>query len=156
MKMVEDAKNSTPPTMTAESKSLECSSRFVFVTKSNVHGIGVFAAKNFQTSETIETFPIVPLYFRTHYQGDIRILDYSVVKQCDCEECKRHGNVIYLRLGYGGIYNHQDVFNAELIMDYKNMIGTCVATKPIQVNDEIFINYGINYRFPEGKISIRQ
>ena len=154
--MAEDVKNLTPPTMTTENKSQECSARFVYVTKSTVHGIGVFAAKNFQASETIETFPIIPLYFRTNYQGDMRVIEHSVIKQCECEECKRHGHVLYMRLGYGGIYNHQDNFNAELIMDYKNMIGTCVATKPIQVNDEIYINYGVNYRFPEGKITIRQ
>lgn len=154
--MSEDMKNMTPNTMTNDSKNLECSSRFLYVKKSDVHGIGVFASKNFQVGETIETFPIVPLFFRTHYQGDVRVVDYSVIKSCECEECLRHGNVLYLRLGYGGIYNHQDEHNTEILMDYTNLIGTAKASRPIQVNDEIFINYGLNYRFPEGKISIRQ
>lgn len=154
--MSDQTKNTTPNTTTSESKNLECSAAFVTVKQSSVHGIGVFAKKNFIPSETIETFPIVPLFFRTHYQGDARIIDYCVVKNCECEECQKHGNILFLRLGYGGIYNHQDEYNAEITMDYKNLIGTCRATKHIQVNDEIFINYGYSYNFPDGKISIRQ
>lgn len=127
----------------------------VYSKKSDIHGLGVFAKKSIKSSETIEVFPIIPLSFRTSYQGDGRVIDYSVVKQCDCEECKRHGYVIFLRLGYGGLYNHQDNFNAELIMDYKNLIGTCKAISNIDIDDEIVINYGINYRFPNGKISIK-
>ena len=133
----------------------ESFSKFVYVKKSDVHGIGVFSDKNFKPAETIEVFPIIPLYFRTYYQGDLRVVDYSTIKYCECSECKRHGNVIYLRLGYGGIYNHQDFNNAEITIDFNKMIGTCVATKDIELNSEIFINYGPAYHFPDGKTSIR-
>lgn len=132
-------------------KNNDCSSADLYVGNSKVHGIGVFAKKSFLPDEVIEIFPIVPLAYRTMYQGDFRVVDYCVVRQCDCEECKRHGLVLFLRLGYGGIYNHQDSNNAQLIMDYPNSIGKCIATKQIQKNEEIFINYGLNYKFHEGK-----
>lgn len=154
--MADHTKDLTPFLSASEINNLECYAKFVYVNKSSVHGIGVFASKSFQPTEIIEVFPIIPLYFRTHYQGDARVIDYCVVKNCECEECKRHGAVLYLRLGYGGIYNHQDENNAEITIDYKNLLGICRATRNIQVNDEVFINYGLSYRFPEGKTSIRQ
>jgi hypothetical protein len=123
----------------------------VYVSESKIHGIGVFAKKNLTIRENIEVFPIVPLPFRTHYQGDGRVIDYSVVKQCPCEECKKHGLLIFLRLGYGGIYNHQDNPNAELSMDYAKTMGICKAIKNINKDEEIFINYGPNFHFMNGK-----
>lgn len=157
--MTEKIEDLAPPTTETQANIDESNIKYdsyrVYSKKSEVHGLGVFAKEDIKSSEIIETFPIVPLSFRTSYQGDARIIDYSVIKQCECDECKRHGYVIFLRLGYGGIYNHQDNFNAEIIMDYKNLIGTCRAISNISKDQEIFINYGINYRFPNGKISIR-
>jgi hypothetical protein len=157
--MSEELQNLVPPTTETSPNMEESEIRYesskTYSKQSKVHGIGVFAKQKINASDIIEVFPIVPLSFRTSYQGDARVIDYSVIKQCECEECKRHGYVIFLRLGYGGIYNHQDNFNAEIIMDYKNLIGTCKAISSIDEDSEIFINYGINYRFPNGKISIR-
>lgn len=128
----------------------------VFIRDSQVHGIGVFANKSIKKDEAVEVFPIVPMSFRTNYQGDTRVLEYGVVKFCECEECKRHGYVIFLRLGYGGIYNHQDDHNAMITIDYGKFYGTCVAIKDIEQGDEIFINYGSQYSFKDGKNNIRE
>lgn len=141
---------------TTKLQEIECSSELVYVKASEVHGIGVFSRRNFGIGDTIEVFPLVPLYFRTHYQGDTRILEYSVAKKCECEECKRHGEVLCLRLGYGGIYNHQDSPNAEIVIDYTQLIGKCKAIKPISAHEEIFISYGVLYQFPEGKNTVRK
>lgn len=127
----------------------------VYVSESKVHGIGVFAKRNISINEIIEVFPIIPLPFRTHYQGDGRVIDYSVIKQCSCEECKKHGLLVFLRLGYGGIYNHQDNPNAELSMDYPKTMGICKAIKSINKDEEIFINYGPNFHFINGKNIIK-
>jgi SET domain-containing protein len=131
-------------------------SKHLSVRPSQIHGIGVFADKDFVANETIEVFPIIPLSFRTNYQGDARVLDYSAIKFCECEECKKHGYVIFMRLGYGGLYNHQDNNNAKLYIDYNEYYGKCVAEKDIAIGSEIFINYGPNYIFREGKNSIRE
>ena len=137
-------------------KNIECSSASLYVNQSKVHGIGVFANKSFQAQEILEVFPIIPLAYRTMYQGDYRMLEYCVMRQCECEECKRHGLVLFLRLGYGGIYNHQDDHNAEIIMDYPNKVGKCRAIKAIEKNQEIFINYGLSYQFREGKNILKE
>jgi len=138
-----------------EEHAILCHSDNVYVSESKIHGIGVFAKRDIKTTEIIEVFPIIPLPFRTHYQGDGRVIDYSVIKQCPCEECKKHGLLIFLRLGYGGIYNHQDNPNAELSMDYAKTIGICKAIKNINKDEEIFINYGPNFHFMNGKNIIK-
>lgn len=137
-------------------QNVKFTSENILVQPSQVHGLGVFATKNFQPEETIEIFPIIPLSFRTNYQGDARVLDYSAVKFCECEECKKHGYVIFMRLGYGGLYNHQDTNNAKLFIDYNQFYGKCVAEKNISQGEEIFINYGPHYVFREGKHSVRE
>jgi SET domain-containing protein len=128
----------------------------IYIKQSSIHGIGVFAKEIIKKDDIIEVFPIVPMSFRTHYQGDARIVDYSTIRFCECEECKRHGYVIFMRFGYGGLYNHQDNHNAFLAIDYNQFYGKCVATTDIEKDDEIFINYGDQYVFREGKNSIRK
>lgn len=139
-----------------EKKDILCSSRYLSVRPSQIHGIGVFAEKDFKKDEIIEVFPVIPLSFRTHYQGDARVLDYSAIKYCECEECKKHGYVIFMRFGYGGLYNHQDTPNAKLFIDYGEYYGKCIADSNIKAGSEIFIDYGPNYIFREGKSSIRE
>jgi SET domain-containing protein len=128
----------------------------VYVKDSKVHGIGVFARQNIKKEEIVEIFPIVPMSFRTNYQGDARVLDYGTIRFCECEECKRHGYIIYSRLGYGGIYNHQDKHNSVLGIDFSKNYGKCTAIEDIEKDDEIFINYGDQYIFREGKNTIRE
>ena len=157
--MSEQHENFTPQSTSVthlDKQTVICSSTDLSVRPSQIHGVGVFAEKNFKTEDVIEIFPIVPLSFRTHYQGDARVLDYSAVKYCECEECKKHGYVIFIRLGYGGLYNHQDNENADLFIDYNQFYGKCVAKKNIVAGEEIFINYGPNYVFRDGKNSIRE
>ena len=48
-------------------------------------------------------------------------------------------------LGYGMIYNHQDNNNAVWQFNYQNLYADIIATRDIQINEEIFVNYGINY-----------
>lgn len=138
------------------STGVKLSSEYVSARPSSVHGLGVFAEQNFNKNDIIEKFPIVPMSFRTHYQGDARVLDYGAVKFCECEECKKHGYVIFLRLGYGSLYNHQDNHNAALYINYNEFYGECRAEKNINAGEEIFVNYGDKYIFQEGKNTIRE
>lgn len=128
----------------------------ISVKQSYIHGIGVFAEKNFHSNDIIEIFPIVPMSFRTNYQGDARVLDYGAIKFCECDECKRHGYAIFMRFGYGSLYNHQDNNNASLYVDYNKFYGKCTAIKNIEAGEEITINYGDQYIFTEGKNSVRE
>lgn len=129
----------------------------LYVQNSNVHGRGVFANKLFAKDEIIEVFPLSPLAFRTRYQGDYGILTYGFINdQCPCEECKRHGNVIYLGMGYSSMYNHQDSPNAQLSIDFSKLTGSVVALKNIEKDEEIFIEYKNTDIFPQGKVTLHE
>lgn len=129
------------------------SSSNIYVQNSEIHGRGVFADKLFHKSETIETFPLFPLAFRTRYQGDFGLFAYSFINDtCPCEECKRHGNVIYLGMGYSSIYNHQDEPNAEISIDFNTLTGVVTALSNIEKDSEIFIKYKNTELFTQGKV----
>lgn len=127
----------------------------IYVQNSDVHGRGVFANKLFSKDEIIEIFPLSPLAFRTRYQGDYGILTYGFINdKCPCEECKRHGNVIYLGMGYSSIYNHQDSPNAQLSIDFSKLTGSVTALKNIEKDSEIFIKYTDDHPFFNGKVML--
>lgn len=129
----------------------------LYVQNSEVHGRGVFANKPFSKDEIIEVFPLVPLAFRTRYQGDFGIFAYCFINdKCPCEECKRHGNVIHMGMGYSAVYNHQDSPNAEMNIDFSKLIGTVVALKNIEKDSEIFIKYKDQDVFPQGKVTLHE
>ena len=46
--------------------------------------------------------------------------------------------------------------NAKLFIDYAEYYGRCIASSYIKAGSEIFIDYGPNYIFREGKNSIRE
>ena len=125
-------------------KKIEFNSSKVYVKFSDTHGRGVFAKQPIEIGETVEIFPITPASFRTHYQGDINFLQYGFVnKSCHCEECKRHGNVVYISSGYGNMYNHQTSpkNNANFNIDYSNLCGKVEAIKVIKKDEEIRFLY---------------
>lgn len=127
----------------------------VYVKKSGVHGLGVFANKNFKLNDIIEIFPMLPLSFRTKYQADQVVYQYAYVNYtCECNECKRHGYLIYLPMGYGNLYNHQEgtQTNAKINTYFENFYAEVVAIQPIEKDSEIFLNYGLRYLFKDGKI----
>lgn len=127
----------------------------VYIKKSEIHGLGVFAAKHFKLGDKIETFPLMPLSFRTNYQGDPMIYNYSFVNyMCHCEECKKHGYVIYLPMGYGNLYNHQEKqqVNAKVNTYFDSFYAEVIALKEIEKYSEIYIDYGLRYLFKDGKV----
>lgn len=139
----------------SENENTKFFSNQIYCQNSDVHGRGVFANKLFLQDEVIEVFPLVPLAFRTRYQGDFGIFSYCFVNEaCPCEECKRHGNVIHLGMGYSAVYNHQDEPNAVMNIDYSKLIGTVQAAKNIEKDSEIFIRYKHTDLFAQGKVML--
>ena len=127
----------------------------VYVKFSNVHGRGVFAKEPIEAGSYIEIFPLTPASFRTKYQGDFNFVHYAFVNSaCPCEECKRHGYLIYISSGFANMYNHQTPpkNNAKFIMDYKNLCGKVEALKIIKKDEEILVDYGPKFSFPDGEI----
>lgn len=108
-------------------------------------GLGVFATEDIEQDELVERCPLLQLAWRSQYHGDPQILKYCFPLNCSCQECEINGRHIFLALGYGGIYNHQDKNNCEPKFNYQTLFADYIATKPIKKGEEIFINYGEDY-----------
>jgi SET domain-containing protein len=109
-------------------------------------GRGVFATKDIESGEIVERCPMVQLSFRTRYHHDPQLSRYLYTQaSCPCEQCKIHGAYMYMVLGYGMIYNHQDDPNTEWYFHYNEKYSDVIATRPIKEGEEIFVSYGGNY-----------
>jgi SET domain-containing protein len=117
----------------------------VEIKQSNVHGLGVFAKETIQENETIEVSRLLRLGWRMKYQYDNIIRDYCWTPNCKCSECQMHGTAMYLALGCGSIYNHDDNPNTNIKLDYTKLTLTVIANKTINAGEEIFVTYGESY-----------
>lgn len=121
---------------------------------SDVHGRGVFATNDIKKGELIERCPMIQLAFRTKYHKDPQLFNYLYTNSsCGCEECQRHGNHMYMVLGYGMLYNHQDAPNANWSFNWSANVADLIAQKDIATGTEIFTSYGSRY-FSNGRAKI--
>jgi SET domain-containing protein len=129
--------------------------RKIIVNDSEIHGRGVFSTDQINENDLIERCPIVPLDFPSKYHCDLKLLDYVYAKHCKpCDTCNNHGHYLYMVLGYGMVYNHQDNANAMISFDYKNLTADITAIKDIEANQEIYISYGPMYFLNKKKIEL--
>lgn len=112
---------------------------------SKVQGRGVFAKENIVEGELIERCPMVVLGWRMNYHADPVIWQYCFTKSCPCDECKRHGGHFCMVLGYGQIYNHQEINNANINLNLKESVADIIANRDIAKEEEIFVSYGTSY-----------
>ena len=116
------------------------------VQKSAVDGRGVFASVDIKEGDIIERCPMVRLGYRSHYHHDPIIWKYVHTQpECDCNDCKNHGKYIWMVLGYGMIYNHQDISNTKWVFKYNSEYADVVASKDIKKGQEIFVSYDIDH-----------
>jgi SET domain-containing protein len=120
-------------------------------------GLGVFATEDIEVGELIERCPMIQMTWRSKYHGDPQITKYLYSdKGCQCMTCKIHGHHMFMVLGYGMIYNHQDDPNTEWKFNYANLIGDVVARKPIKADKEIFVSYGSSYFNNRKKVTVSE
>ena len=156
--MSDNKNETTDPNNTTETNAIPdtiFTNDKVYVKFSDIHGRGVFAKKPIEGHEVIEQFPLTPSMFRTNYQGDPTVIHYSFINEaCKCEECKKHGWLIYLSAGYASMYNHQDADTsvARFELNFKELYGKVIATRTIKIDEEITVYYGPNYSFPKGEV----
>lgn len=105
-------------------------------------GKGVYANQDIDKDNIIETFPVMPLQYRTQYMHDMSILSHCFCStSCQCQECQKHGHVLYLAGGYGMFYKPSSVenINATFKMNYPSFYGQVIATKNIAAGEEICV-----------------
>lgn len=103
----------------------------VKISYNNKYNRGVLAKKNILNGSLIEICPCI-IDYDHNFNGILR--DYTF---------KISNDKVLLAFGYGSMYNHNDDYNAEYnILEDKLYI---TAIKDIKEDEEIFINYGIDY-----------
>lgn len=116
------------------------------VGKSDLAGIGVFAIEDIKAGEIVERCPMVRMEHRSNYVHDPTINNYMYTQpKCSCNDCQNHGHYFWMVLGYGMLYNHQDVPHTEWKFNWRLKYADVVAKKDIKKGQEIFVTYGSNY-----------
>lgn len=116
----------------------------IVINDSKIHGRGVFSVRPIKESEIIERCPLLKLDFPSKYHCDLKVLDYAFARPSEAN-WQDHGWDLYLIMGYGMMYNHQDIPNANITFDYEKLTADITATKDIKENTEIYISYGPMY-----------
>lgn len=104
------------------------------VKKSPVHGYGVFADADFAEGDILEE-----CFSIAGSSKDMKTDPFIHYVFGDDE------NLLMIPLGFGCIYNHSDIPNADYFFDCDNLIIFFKAIKPIKKGEEIFIYYGENW-----------
>lgn len=112
----------------------------VYVDKSKIHGLGVFANEDIPKGEIIEVVPISDLHLPKGQNSNC-LLDYRFNWPS--------GNTPETQVaawGYGSIYNHSETPNANWISNMENYTFEFFAIKDIKKGEEICTYYGdVNY-----------
>ena len=149
-KKVEEVKQETHSDVTQFSRVLDNTyyqpSNIIVKVSSPEIGLGVFATRDIKEGELVERCPMIQMAWKSNYLRDPQIFAYLYSNsKCPCEDCKRHGNSMFMVLGYGMLYNHKDEPNTKWNFNFKNLIGDVTALKPIKAGEEIFVSYGSKY-----------
>lgn len=112
----------------------------VYVDKSPVHGLGVFAKEFIKKDEIFEECPVLTLPIN---QGEVTplLIDYRFNWPQGVEWQEQ-----VMGLGYASLYNHSENANAYWVSNIENKTFRFIANRDIQPTEEIFVWYGdINY-----------
>lgn len=120
----------------------------IYVDKSPIHGWGVFASESISEGEVFEICPFIDLGLRP---GDVSpiLLDYRFNWPQGVSWEKQ-----VVGLGYSSLYNHSDNANANWKSNYENKTFEFYATKDISPNQEIFVWYGGDDYWNDGRVKL--
>jgi hypothetical protein len=110
----------------------------VYVAKSKIHGWGVFASELINDGEIIEETPIFDLQMKKGESSPL-LVDYRFNWP---QGSGGNWDKQVIAWGYGSIYNHSNEPNATWVSNLENETFQFIATKQIQVDEEIFTYYG--------------
>lgn len=148
----------------------EISAGAVHMRESKVHGLGVFALRDFELGDIVELCPVIVydmpaieanafndfrMTFDTGISGDAfyrnsvgtSYIDASAVSWPPIGD-DRPPRVVTLALGAGPIYNHAarpEDHNLSFCLHPGIGVISMQATKSIKEGDELFIDYGTSY-----------
>jgi SET domain-containing protein len=96
---------------------------------------GVFSDKNIKKGEIIESCPIIEIpSYQVEEIGNSSLINYVYFHG-------RKKEKMLLALGFGSIYNHSLVSNAQYKINLKEKTIQFIATREINKDEEITVNY---------------
>lgn len=120
----------------------------IYVKNSPIHGLGVFASEKIYKEEKIEECPILTLPINKGENSGI-LLDYRFNWPQGVEWEKQ-----VVGLGFASLYNHSETPNAYWISNYEKRTFNFIASRDIEVDEEIFVWYGDMSYWNDGRTSI--
>ena len=105
----------------------------LLVAASTIHGLGVFAARDFEPEDVVEVCPVVvcPGPDETHLeQTSLRGLYFHWQDES-----------VAVALGFGSLYNHAWQPNARYEPDVEAEVIRFIAVRPFAAGDELTVNY---------------
>lgn len=120
----------------------------IYVKKSPIHGLGVFAGEKITKDEMIEECPILTLPINQGESSGL-LLDYRFNWPQGTEWEEQ-----VVGLGFASLYNHSESPNAYWISNYEKRTFNFIASQDIEVDEEIFVWYGDMSYWNDGRSSI--
>jgi hypothetical protein len=110
----------------------------IYISKSLIHGLGVFAKQHIFEGELIEETPILDLQIPKGESSSV-LIDYRFNWP---QGSGGNWEMQVMPFGYGAIYNHSDTPNAYWRSNIENKTFEFIAGKDIKKDEEIFTYYG--------------
>ena len=110
-----------------------------YVSKSTIHGLGVFSSKFIKKGELIEECPLIRLDVTPQeYINNNILFDYTFNWPPETNQWTEQ----VICLGFGSLYNHSTNPSARWKANYINKTLEFFSIKDIQSDEEIFVFYG--------------
>lgn len=110
----------------------------IYIARSPIHGWGVFASELINEGEIIEETPLLDLQMKKG-ESSALLVDYRFNWP---QGSGGSWDKQVIAWGYGSIYNHSNEPNATWVSNLENETFQFIATKQIQIDEEIFTYYG--------------
>lgn len=120
----------------------------IYVKKSPIHGLGVFAGEKITKEEIIEECPILTLPINKGESSGL-LLDYRFNWPQGTEWEEQ-----VVGLGFASLYNHSETPNAYWVSNHEKRTFNFIASRDIEVGEEIFVWYGDMSYWNDGRSSI--
>lgn len=117
----------------------------IYVSKSNIHGYGIFANSVIYSGEIIEECPILDLGIPKGQISDV-LIDYRFNWPQGLEWDKQ-----VVAWGWGSLYNHSNNPNASWRSNLEKNTFEFFAVRDINPDDEILVYYGDNSYWEDGR-----
>lgn len=122
--------------------------RKIYISNSEIHGLGIFALEKINEGEVIEVCPVIDMGLKR--ESSHILIDYRFNWPQGISEWEKQ----VIPTGYGMLYNHSDNPNALWRSDLVNNTFEFYAVKEINPTEEILIYYGdVNY-WNDGRTNI--